>query len=172
MNLQPGVTGAAKFSPSGAFRYWLDRRWDTSLPMCCWIMLNPSTANAIEDDPTVRRCQGYARTWGYGGLTVVNLFALCATDPAGLRVGATVADPVGPRNDEHILMLARIAKLTVCAWGVHGAYLGRGEAVRHLLAGIPLHVLGLTAGGHPKHPLYLKRELQPQLWLPAQTEVA
>jgi hypothetical protein len=171
MNLQPDVMGAALNGERGGlrYRYWLDRVWGKDKRMCVFVLLNPSTADALEDDPTTRRCQGYARAWGYGSVSIVNLFALRATKPAALY---GQGNPVGALNDDHILDRANSANLIVCAWGVHGAYLGRGEAVRRLLSEYPLHVLGLTKDGHPKHPLNLPLGLQPQLWVPEQAEVA
>src|SRR5688572_11312536 len=122
-------------------------------------MLNPSTADAVRDDPTIRRCIGFARTWGYRRLVVTNIFALRATLPAALR-GA--ADPVGPGNDRFILRAAREADRVVCAWGVHGALGNREEEVLALLRGLAMEHLGLTRGGHPRHPLYLPAQSQPR----------
>ncbi len=114
-------------------------------------MLNPSTADAERDDPTIRRCAGFARSWGFGGMTVVNLFALRATDPARLR---RARDPVGRDNDRHIAAAAS-AGLVVVAWGVHGRLGERDRAVLALLSGCRPGCLGTTRGGHPRHPLYL-----------------
>jgi hypothetical protein len=121
-------------------------------------MLNPSTATESVLDPTVRRCMGFSRQWGCGGLRVVNLFALRATDPKQLK---EAQDPVGPENDKCIKAAVASAELVVCAWGTHGKLLGRGAAVQKLLAYRHLHHLGLTKEGHPKHPLYLKKDLLP-----------
>ena len=115
-------------------------------------MLNPSTADAVRDDPTIRRCIGFARAWGYRRLVVTNIFALRATLPSALR-GA--ADPVGPRNDRYILRAARDADRVVCAWGVHGALGNREAEVLALLRDLALENLGLTQGGYPRHPLYV-----------------
>src|SRR5262245_19133112 len=93
-------TKEALISPCGLYRYWLTRTWDNSLRRVCWVMLNPSTADAEQDDPTIRRCVGFARSWGAGGIIVVNLFAFRASDPKALL---RAADPVGPDNDGHIL---------------------------------------------------------------------
>jgi hypothetical protein len=120
-------------------------------------MLNPSTADATQDDPTIRRCIGFARAWGYGALEVVNLFACRATDPERLR---RVPDPVGPENDRHILRAVRRASETVVAWGNRGVHLGRHDAVLRLLRRrrVAVHCLGRTQAGHPRHPLYLRTD--------------
>lgn len=147
-----GHSGAV-FSPCCRWRYRLWRRWGDG-PMINFLMLNPSTADAFANDPTVARCQRRARDWGYGGLHVTNLFAWRATDPAALR---EAADPVGADNDAYILEVAEESACIVCAWGVHGRYQQRGACVTRSLeqAGIQLYCLQLTASGEPGHPLYL-----------------
>jgi hypothetical protein len=95
----PPEPSGATFDPTGAYRYALWRVWDGNRPPLVFVMLNPSIADAERDDPTIRRCLGFACAWGYGALTVVNLFALRATCPHTLR---RAADPVGPDNDEHL----------------------------------------------------------------------
>jgi hypothetical protein len=120
-----------------------------------FVMLNPSTADAFVEDPTIRRCLGFARRWGCGGLVVVNLFALRATDP---KVMLSHAEPVGARNDDVIRAVAGMnVKVWVAAWGRPGTHCGRAVQVRELLAarGVQLQHLGLTDGGQPRHPLYL-----------------
>ncbi len=143
--------GGALFDRTRRYRYRLWRRWGAGRPVV-FVMLNPSTADAERDDPTIRRCAGFARAWGFGGMTVVNLFALRATDPARLR---RARDPVGRDNDHHIAAAADVASLVVVAWGVHGALDRRDRAVLALLAGRRPRCLGTTRGGHPRHPLYL-----------------
>lgn len=148
----------------GAYRYRLMRRWGAPEPRVCWVMLNPSTADASADDPTIRRCLDFSASWGYGALEVVNLFALRSTDPRSL---ARDEDPVGPRNDASILAAATLEQtLVVCAWGASGTLLGRDQSVLALLRsrGVQLHYLALTKGGHPGHPLYLPRTTKPTLW--------
>lgn len=149
------VTAEAVLSPCGTYRYELRRTW-ASGPVCGWIMCNPSTADAQADDPTIRRCVGFARSWGYAGIVVRNLYALRATDP---RLLARHADPVGPDNDSS-LMDAVANEITVCAWGGHGR---RGDPVRSALAdaGAALHFLAVTRAGVPRHPLYLPAGLTP-----------
>lgn len=152
----PEMLRDAVISECGTYRYELIRRWDASLPRVGWIMLNPSTADASVDDPTIRRCIGFAKSWGYGGIVVRNLYALRATDPRELWKHPS---PTGPDNDTY-LMESVDEPITVCAWGANGR---RGDAVINALsdAGAALHHLGLTKAGVPKHPLYLKSDLRP-----------
>ncbi|HEU5061422.1 MAG TPA: DUF1643 domain-containing protein [Kofleriaceae bacterium] len=144
----------AVFDPSGRYRYRLTRRWAGRGAVVAFVMLNPSTADGERDDPTIRRCAGFARRWGFAAMTVVNVFALRATDPARLR---RARDPVGPGNDGHIAGAAADADLVVLAWGNHGALRGRDREVVALLAGARPVCLGVTRGGQPRHPLYLPR---------------
>jgi hypothetical protein len=148
------VIGDAVFSEDGRYRYLLTRQW-APLAAQLWamfIMLNPSKAGAVQSDPTVTRCVGFAQRWGYTGLRVVNLSALVATDPKELRAAA---DPVGPDNDRHIVAAADCAnQIIIAAWGVH-ADPARVQAVRKLLWPFQLRALGVTKDGHPRHPLYL-----------------
>lgn len=138
----------ATFSADRRYRYRLWRRWDRSKPVVAFVMLNPSTADARRDDPTIRRCVGFARTWGFGGVEVVNLYAFRATEPRRLR---DVVDPVGPDNERHVMRAIRRARLVVLAWGAHA------EATR-LLSLRRARCLGLTKAGQPRHPLYLRRD--------------
>jgi hypothetical protein len=160
------VKTGALFGPEGdssPFRYVLWREWDASLPKVVFIMLNPSTADALKDDPTVAKCGRFARRWGFGSLHVLNIFAFRSTDPDVLP---NVADPVGPDNDAHIRDTVSGAGLVVAAWGNHGALRSRSSAVRKLLAesNVALHYLKMNGTGEPSHPLYLKETLQPQRW--------
>jgi hypothetical protein len=118
-------------------------------------MLNPSTADAVRDDPTIRRCIGFAKAWGAGGMVVVNLFAYRASSP---RILFAAEDPVGPQNDRHLLrVLSRAGQVVVAAWGSHGSYRDRDAEVLQLLMRRRIHIecLGRTADGQPRHPLYL-----------------
>ena len=155
-----GCKSGAAFDLTGAYRYLFRRAWDTALPSVGFIMLNPSTADQHHDDPTIRRCLGFARAWGFGSLEVVNLFALRATSPAALLASP---DPVGPENDEHIRAMAARVDLVVAAWGNHGARFGRDAEVARLLGG-RVTCLRVTAQGQPKHPLYVPGSVRPQPW--------
>lgn len=148
---------SAAFSRCGTYRYELTRTWDEELPTVTWIMLNPSTADAETDDPTIRRCIGFAKAWSRGGIIVRNLYALRATDPRDLLKHP---DPIGPHNDEY-LWGSLDEEMTVCAWGAHGR---RGDEVLQALgdAGCLPHYLALTDAGEPRHPLYLPGRLKPQ----------
>lgn len=147
----------AVISADFLYRYRLTRSWGPGKQVV-FIMLNPSTATAEVDDPTIRRCVGFAKAWGFESLAVVNLFARRATDPGVLY---EVEDPVGPENDQHLLEVCSKADLVVAAWGVHGAFRRRGDRVRDLLKLTTVHHLGLTKDGHPRHPLYLPKTLTP-----------
>jgi hypothetical protein len=124
------------------------------------VMLNPSIANADQNDPTVERCQRRAMKMGFGGLRVVNIFGLVSTDPAALY---QVDDPVGPDNDAAILEAVKDAGMVICAWGKHGAHVDRAREVVALLrqAGISPNCLALNADGSPKHPLYVAMAVTP-----------
>jgi hypothetical protein len=148
-------TSSATFSPCRRYRYTLTRTWAPDNLTINFVMLNPSTADEVSNDPTVERCERRARMWNYGTLIVTNIFAWRSTDPAALR---EVPDPVGPGNDEAIVRASQEAQLVVCGWGKDGALLGRGAAVRRiLLMGIVIpHYLRLSEKtGQPWHPLYL-----------------
>ena len=153
----------AKFSACRRWRYLLWRRWDASKPAANFLMLNPSTADEWQLDPSCTRARNYAERWGYGALVVTNLFGWRATDPQEMKAAR---DPVGRGNDAAILRAARESALVVCAWGNHGAYLGRAGKVVKLLASnkIHLHLLRLNGAGEPAHPLYLPGSLQPTSW--------
>jgi hypothetical protein len=144
----------AVFSPSRAYRYKLSRTWATGGNHVAWIMLNPSTADAMTDDPTIRRCTAFAKAWGFDGLSVVNLFALRATDPRELAVHAR---PAGADNDWFIRETAQGAPAVVAAWGAHAMARRRGAEVARMLDadGVGLLCLGVTKDGHPRHPLYV-----------------
>jgi hypothetical protein len=155
------MRGSAVFSPCGRYRYALRRHWGGPGGEAMIVGLNPSTADADRDDPTIRRCIAFTRDWGYAGLCMTNLFAYRATKPADLMA----ADhPVGPDNDAWLLEAARNAAIVVAAWGVHGTWRGRDQAVRGMLP--QLACLGLTRLGQPRHPLYLGRECRPVPWQP------
>lgn len=157
----------ATFSPCRTWRYVLRREIASSRLACTasvlFVCLNPSTADETADDPTVRRCVGYARSWGFGKLVVCNLFGLRSTDPKALYAHA---DPVGPGNDDWLRWEAREAAMIVAAWGARGRLLGRGQRVEDLLQleeRRELHLLGRIKSGEPRHPLYLRADLDP-MW--------
>lgn len=167
--------GKARFDPTKKYRYVLTRRFicpacedqkvlfecdcKTWLDKCVFIMLNPSTATAKKSDPTVRRCEGYATLWRYRRLIVLNIFSLRSTDPKKLY---KVEDPIGPHNNRWIQNCTKDAGMIICAWGVHGSYLDRGQQVLKMLQHKRPHYLQLTKDGIPNHPLYLKGDLKPQ----------
>lgn len=155
----PAPTTDAVFSPDLRYRYRLKRVWDAARPLVLWVMLNPSAADALAVDPTVTRCIGFAKSWGYGGIMVGNAFALRATDPELLYVDA---DPIGPENDEHLREMAGHADRVVVAWGNPGAHLDRGARVLELLRGAAIQpkAFGFTNSGQPKHPLYLPADAE------------
>lgn len=145
---------SAVISKCGRYRYVLRRTLDSVLrwhrPML-FIMLNPSTADAVQDDPTIRRCISFAEREGATQLSVVNLFAFRSTDPALLH---QADDPVGPMNDQHIADEIEKSWTTVAAWGAHPFAKKRAEEVKSKFG--PFVCLGTTKNGSPKHPLYLK----------------
>jgi hypothetical protein len=162
----------AIFSPDREYRYVLWRRWNTALRTCTFIGLTPSTADETGDDPTIRRCIRFARDWGFGAMRMLNLFAYRATDPMVMR---QAEDPIGPMNDRYIVETAQMSGLVVAAWGMHGRYLDRGKAVRDFFPVLsdvggslarrkPLYCLGTTSSGEPRHPLYLKASLRPEVF--------
>ena len=159
----PHGQATATFDPTRTYRYRLSRTWDPTGPTLAFVMLNPSTADAEVLDPTVRRCVGFARSWGFGALEVVNLFAFRATDPRDLLLAAA---PVGPDNDRAIVDAASAADRVVVAWGIRGTHLGRARAVAALLRATSVRPLALamTRDGHPRHPLYVRADTRPSRW--------
>ncbi|MEL6889752.1 MAG: DUF1643 domain-containing protein [Pseudomonadota bacterium] len=153
----------AIYSDCERYRYSLTRVWDDAGRRVNFVMLNPSTATEVQNDPTVERCERRARALEYGSFAVTNIFAWRDTDPRAMRAAT---DPVGPGNDAAITDRAAWADDLVAAWGTHGAHLDRGAAVRDLLirSGKPLLHLGLSKAGHPKHPLYIPYAQQPAPW--------
>ncbi len=160
-----GEKGAI-FGPGRVHRYWLWRVWEPGKRCLVFIGLNPSTADETKNDPTVERMERRARSMGYGGLIVVNIFAFRATDPKDMIASA---DPIGQFNDEAITRAVYdYAGLTVAGWGAHGVRSERGRAVKQLLLDHHLDYnlahLGLTKSGQPKHPLYISYETAPVAW--------
>lgn len=158
-----GIVSTAEFSACGGYRYSLTRQWSDTRARLLFVLLNPSTADAAHNDPTVARCMRRAQLGGFGAFRVVNLFAYRATRPADLFAAAS---PIGPDNDKALVAGARWADHIICGWGAHGAHLGRNAAVGTLLRqmGKPLLALGTTRCGNPRHPLYLPYGLAAQPW--------
>jgi hypothetical protein len=152
----------AFIDPSGQYRYKLWRDWDKYKQRVTFIMLNPSTADGKADDPTIRRCINFAKAWGYGSLDVVNLFAYRATDPKELLY---VKDPIGPDNNLWLGLSASHAAQIVLAWGVNGTLYDRNNDVIRSLSHYGLYCLGTSKDGHPKHPLYIKGNVIPSVFL-------
>lgn len=167
-HLKDDAASTAIYSDCEAYRYQLTRIWDDAGPKALFIMLNPSTATEVQNDPTVERCERRSRTLGFGSFRVTNIFAWRDTDPRKMRAAG---DPIGPYNDDAIRnsatqWISGQQDRIICAWGTHGAHLNRGAVVTDLLRGTgkSLHTLGLTKEGHPKHPLYISYAEQPQPW--------
>lgn len=156
------ATKSAVISECGDYRYVLGRQWSDG-PACMFIGLNPSTADAADDDPTIRRCVRFASDWGYGSLYMLNLFGFRATDPKRLT---RVIDPIGAQNDDFLMEYAGRSKIIIAAWGNHGTLLGRDIQVRQTMCDELHHVhhLGLTKVNQPRHPLYLKADTVPSSW--------
>ena len=150
----------AYFSSDRRFRYTLTREWDASFPKVAFIGLNPSTADETQDDPTIRRCIGFAKAWGFGGLLMLNLYAYRATKPADMwKAQKRGVDIIGGMDNwvDSLKSYAASCGLVIAAWGAHGTE--RGRAVQKQWP--ELHYLALNNDGSPKHPLYLKGSLEP-----------
>jgi hypothetical protein len=157
----------AHISDCGTYRYLLKRAAESMAPMkstALFVMLNPNTADANLDDPTIRRCRGFAKLWDCNGLAVANLYALRSTDPAALW---RHANPIRPDNDLHLARLAREFCDVVCAWGSN-ARPERAKLVAYLMlgTGARLWCLGTTKDGSPRHPLYVRGDQPLVEWRP------
>jgi len=152
---------SAWFSPDRVYRYLLERDVDPLLGhgRVTFVGLNPSTADERKDDPTIRRCFGFARSWGYARLGMLNLYGYRSTDP---RLLLDVADPVGPDNDEWLHYVSHRSELVVAAWGVNAPPDRVARAVE--LLPNSLACLGTTKDGHPRHPLYVPGSTRPRPW--------
>lgn len=157
------AASVAAYSDCEQYRYSLTRMWQKDGRKALFILLNPSTATEMQNDPTVERCERRARALGFGAFAVTNIFAYRATNPLHMR---TQVDPVGPGNDGAIADRVDWADHIICGWGSHGAHLARGAQVAGLLRAMnrPLFHLGLTQSGQPKHPLYVGYAVQPVVW--------
>jgi hypothetical protein len=164
----------AFISADGQYRYWLSRRWEPavrshgrndqaggmwSMPLryVVFVGLNPSTADGHSDDPTVRRCLSFAKTWGMGGLLMVNLFAHRTRHPRAMMMALA---PIGPDNDHHIEAACYYADKVIACWGTGGKWMDRANQVMPLL-GRRAHILACNRDGSPAHPLYLPRSSVP-----------
>lgn len=174
MKLHEGVVASAQLSDDGVYRYMLTRDWGDGPARrhVLWVMLNPSTADADVDDWTIRRCQAYARAWGFDGITVANLFAFRATDPKELHNAPCPVGEVIDGVDVNDATLRRLLEdltngMVVAAWGKHGRFLRRhGDfATMAMHADRTVHVLGYTSDGSPHHPRGCADDLKPLVWL-------
>ena len=150
------LTKAAHLSQDRIYRYMLSRVWNKEAKKIGFICLNPSTADEEVDDPTVRRCISFAKSWGGGSLVIGNLFAYRSSSPQILKM---VSDPIGPENDWWLNKIAGEVDILVAAWGSTKAN-GRDREIRERFRG-RLMALNLTKAGSPGHPLYLPKNLKP-----------
>lgn len=150
----------------GKYRYSLTRQWrdDIFPPPVCFILLNPSTADAEQDDPTVRRCVGFAKDWGFGAVMMVNLFAFRATDPASVVLAGQTMDVVGPKNFDTLNWVLHSAAKVIAAWGAAPWAQKRAREVLNHFVSIEFLCLRITKSGAPQHPLYLPKDLKPVVY--------
>lgn len=146
----------ALLSADNIYRYQLSRIWDEEKPKILFIMLNPSTADEFVEDPTIRRVVNYAKDWGYGGVYVGNLYAFRSTDPKGLK---SIADPIGPENINHIQTLISLVDKVIYAWGNEQK---EPDWLKKIVE--TPYCIEISKKGIPKHPLYLKKCLIPQIY--------
>ena len=129
------------------------------MPKVLFIGLNPSTADEVNDDPTIRRCMRYSYDWGYGGYIMGNIFGYRSTDPRNLKIAK---DPIGNKNNYWLKKMHKEASITIGAWGNHGEILNRGNEVAQMIDKI--YCLKITKLNHPSHPLYLPSKLKPKIF--------
>ena len=147
---------------TGNYRYLLWREWDSTSKTVTFIMLNPSRADAQANDPTITRCINFAKTWGYGRLEVVNLFAYRTPHPSLLK---QAAEPIGRNNDRHITESVERSDRIILAWGNHGTWRKQDLYTLELLKNYNhLYSLGITKKGCPRHPLYLRSNTKPKIY--------
>ena len=150
----------AILSEDRKYRYILSRTWDETKPTVLFIGLNPSTADENEDDSTIRRCINFARSWGYGGILMANLFAYRATNPRKLY---SEQDPIGSDNDFYIKEYADKSEMIIACWGNHGRFNNRSQRVYNLIGS--LNCLDTNKNGEPKHPLYIRSDTRPKPYI-------
>ena len=167
------MVGSATLDHTRTYRYELTRPIESVISRgqvgtVTFIMLNPSTANETQDDPTIRKCIGYAERWSCAELIVTNLFAYRTPSPKDLKLAVRRGVDIvgGAINFDWILSSGRRAKWVICAWGNDGELCNQGLATKKALLenGVVLHCLKLTKKGQPYHPLYLKWDVQPVEW--------
>ena len=147
---------------TGNYRYLLWREWNNSSKTICFIMLNPSRADAQTNDPTITRCINFAKTWGYGRLEIVNLFAYRTSKPSLLK---QAVEPIGKDNDRYIIESVEKSDRVILAWGNHGTWQKQDLYTLELLKNHShLYSLGITKRGCPRHPLYLRSTIKPQIY--------
>lgn len=160
------IEKSAEISKCGRYRYLLSRNWDFDRPACIFIGLNPSTADADVDDPTIRRCVGFARRLGMGGIAMYNLYAWRDTSPKALFAAkANGQDIVGPYNDFFLRLNIHSDSCVIAAWGANAPE-DRVRDVRRLLGGMRFMALATNKDGSPKHPLYIRADSTPKPWRP------
>lgn len=158
---------AAEFSADRLHRWWLSREWGSE-PWCAFIGLNPSTADETQDDPTIRRCINFSRSWEHGGLLMLNLYAYRATDPRELWAAEKRGVSIVGQQNYFCDLLERTRQFSVtrivAAWGAGGGERGKQFGIAARLVGINFDCLMKTKQGHPQHPLYLPSGLLPEPW--------
>ncbi len=158
------IKGDAYISACSQYRYRLERWWDDTKPPCLFVMLNPSTADASNDDPTIRRCIAFAKSWGYGGIWVVNLFALRTPSPKEMMLHPQPNPSDAEYQMKTVMSFVREKNgMCIAAWGAHGWWQQQNQRVIKWFHDekIPLYALGFTKDGHPKHPLYIRADTKP-----------
>ncbi|NNE87852.1 MAG: DUF1643 domain-containing protein [Silicimonas sp.] len=155
-----GRISEAVYSDCERYRYALTRLWEPKGKRLLYIMLNPSKATELANDPTIERCERRAKILGYGAFRVCNLFALRETEPARLKKAKR---PEGRNNSEQLLSAVDWCDDVLCAWGVHGTHRDQAKTLIPFLLQTerPLLALGVTKEGHPRHPLYVSYKTLP-----------
>jgi len=161
--IRQAMKRSAEISTCGQFRWWLQRRWADG-PLVCFVMLNPSVADAEQDDPTIRRCIAFARAWGFGALSVRNLFPYLATKPADLKRAMKSIDVTGGQRGLGELAVAATADLVIAAWGANATECA-AQRFYAVTASKPLWCIDTTLEGKPVHPLYQAADKQPKAFL-------